>query len=567
MKSLGYCIRNLISFSRSARRWGLAYILLGIIRTLLSLTFVWVCKELVDIATGESQEPLGQWTAFLIACIVLQICCRIASSYCEQYGRINIQNNLRARLFYSLISSRWSGRERFGTGDAVNRLEEDIRVVSELVSSHIPAVVVTFAQLAAASTFLLFISPNLLWALVGLMIAGIIASRLSFRKLRSLSTAIRTKDGEIQQHIQEHLQNRVVALTIIGIERVMATLNTLHNALRTNTIKRLNFHSLNSALLSVSFMGGYAAAFLWGVYGIKSGAVTFGMMTAFLQLVSQIQMPLSELARKIPAFIHALSSIERLAELENLDPEENAPLCRLEAPAGILFKDVTFSYPDSHSGVLFNSFSHNFLPGTMTVVAGATGIGKSTLVRLMLGLLKPQSGSILIYGSSSNLQSTSNLHDAASLHNAASQQSAANSHYASKATRCNFKYVPQGNTLLSGTILDNLLMADPKADRERIDAALHIAAADFVHSLPEGLQTICGESGSGLSEGQCQRIAIARALLQSGSVLLMDESTSSLDPATESLVLQNLRTLSNHTIIFISHREAVMKSADSLLEL
>ena len=567
MKSLGYCIRNLISFSRSARRWGLAYILLGIIRTLLSLTFVWVCKELVDIATGESQEPLGQWTAFMIACIVLQICCRIASSYCEQYGRINIQNNLRARLFYSLISSRWSGRERFGTGDAVNRLEEDIRVVSELVSSHIPAVVVTFAQLAAASTFLLFISPNLLWALVGLMIAGIIASRLSFRKLRSLSTAIRTKDGEIQQHIQEHLQNRVVALTIIGIERVMATLNTLHNALRYNTIKRLNFHSLNSALLSVSFMGGYAAAFLWGVYGIKSGVVTFGMMTAFLQLVSQIQMPLSELARKIPAFIHALSSIERLAELENLDPEENAPLCRLEAPAGILFKDVTFSYPDSHSGVLFNSFSHNFLPGTMTVVAGATGIGKSTLVRLMLGLLKPQSGSIFIYGSSSNLQSASNLHDAASLHNAASQQSAANSHYASKATRCNFKYVPQGNTLLSGTILDNLLMADPKADRERIDAALHIAAADFVHSLPEGLQTICGESGSGLSEGQCQRIAIARALLQSGSVLLMDESTSSLDPATESLVLQNLRTLSNHTIIFISHREAVMKSADSLLEL
>ena len=567
MKSLGYCIRNLISFSRSARRWGLAYILLGIIRTLLSLTFVWVCKELVDIATGESQEPLGQWTAFMIACIVLQICCRIASSYCEQYGRINIQNNLRARLFYSLISSRWSGRERFGTGDAVNRLEEDIRVVSELVSSHIPAVVVTFAQLAAASTFLLFISPNLLWALVGLMIAGIIASRLSFRKLRSLSTAIRTKDGEIQQHIQEHLQNRVVALTIIGIERVMATLNTLHNALRTNTIKRLNFHSLNSALLSVSFMGGYAAAFLWGVYGIKSGAVTFGMMTAFLQLVSQIQMPLSELARKIPAFIHALSSIERLAELENLDPEENAPLCRLEAPAGILFKDVTFSYPDSHSGVLFNSFSHNFLPGTMTVVAGATGIGKSTLVRLMLGLLKPQSGSILIYGSSSNLQSASNLHDAANLHNTASQQSAANSHCASKATRCNFKYVPQGNTLLSGTILDNLLMADPKADRERIDAALHIAAADFVHSLPEGLQTICGESGSGLSEGQCQRIAIARALLQSGSVLLMDESTSSLDPATESLVLQNLRILSNHTIIFISHREAVMKSADSLLEL
>lgn len=567
MKSLGYCIRNLISFSRSARRWGLAYILLGIIRTLLSLTFVWICKELVDIATGESQEPLGQWTAFMIACIVLQICCRIASSYCEQYGRINIQNNLRARLFYSLISSRWSGRERFGTGDAVNRLEEDIRVVSELVSSHIPAVVVTFAQLAAASTFLLFISPNLLWALVGLMIAGIIASRLSFRKLRSLSTAIRTKDGEIQQHIQEHLQNRVVALTIIGIERVMATLNTQHNALRYNTIKRLNFHSLNSALLSVSFMGGYAAAFLWGVYGIKSGTVTFGMMTAFLQLVSQIQMPLSELARKIPAFIHALSSIERLAELENLDPEENAPLCRLDAPAGILFKDVTFSYPDSHSGVLFNSFSHNFLPGTMTVVAGATGIGKSTLVRLMLGLLKPQSGNILIYGSSSNLQSASNLHDAANLHNAANQQSAAKSHYASKATRCNFKYVPQGNTLLSGTILDNLLMADPKADRERIDAALHIAAADFVHSLPEGLQTICGESGSGLSEGQCQRIAIARALLQSGSVLLMDESTSSLDPATESLVLQNLRTLSNHTIIFISHREAVMKSADSLLEL
>lgn len=550
MKSVGCCLKGLIRFSRSARGWVLCYTLLGLLRIAVSLTFVWVCKELVDLATNSSDEPLGGMITLMVLCIVLQIFCRTASSYCEQYARINMQNRLRLNLFGTVMSSRWSGRERFSSGDAVNRLEEDIRVVSELLCSHIPGVIVTLFQLVAASTFLLFISPQLLWVLLGLMVAGIVASRLSFRKLRKLSTEIRTTEGEIQQHIQEHLQNRVVALTIIGIERVLSALERRQKSLKGSIVKRLNFNAANRTFLAVSFLGGYAAAFLWGIFGIRSGAVTFGMMTAFLQLVNQIQMPVAELARELPAFIHALSSIERLLELEELEQEENAPAFESKGPAGVRFENVSFSYPDSKSGALLKNFSHNFAPSTLTVIAGATGIGKSTMVRLMLGLLSPQEGSVTIYSGGGN-----------------STEGGADYAIAGKATRGNFKYVPQGNTLMSGTILENLQMADPNANREEIEEVLRIAAADFVFDLPDGLQTMCGESGSGLSEGQCQRIAIARALLQRGSVLLLDESTSSLDPQTEAKLLENLRRISNHTIIFISHREAVMQSADSLLRL
>ena len=545
MQSLRSCLRGLRGMSGPSRSWALACSLLGLVRIAASLSFVWVCKELVDVATGASTAPLAGRIAMMACIMAVQLASNVAYSYCEKYGILQTQNALRHRLFGEVLASEWSGRERFGSGDAVNRLEEDIRVVSELLCSHIPGAAVTLCQLVAASAYLLLMAPGLLWVLLILMLVGIGGSRLFFLKLRSLTSDIRSLDSDIQQLIQENLQNRILALTLIGTARVLGTLGSLQSRLKTKTTERLNYNAVARGLMSLGFMGGYAAAFIWGILGIRSGAVSFGMMTAFLQLVGQVQRPVADLSRELPAFIHALTSIERLMELDSLPAEEDGPLWIADGAAGVRFNGVSFKYPDASRQEVLKAFSHDFRPGTLTAIAGPTGAGKSTLVKLILGLLKPESGTISIYDGKSSCP-------------------------AGKSARGNFRYVPQGNSLMSGTIRSNLLLADRSATEESMRGALHIAAADFVFDLPLGLDSICGESGSGLSEGQCQRIAVARALLQQGSILLLDEATSSLDPATERLMLDNLREYMKRqglTIIFISHREAVTAGADMTISL
>ena len=297
--------------------------------------------------------------------------------------------------------------------------------------------------------------------------------------------------------------------------------------------------------MNLGFMGGYAAAFLWGIYGIKDGSVTYGMMTAFLQLVGQVQRPISDLGRQVPAFIKALTSVERLLELEDLQIERYRGDFFFAGAPGIRMEDVTFSYPsDTGRDAVLKRFSHDFKPGSLTVIAGPTGIGKSTWTRLMLGLLKPASGSVRLYSEDKSRPADAD-------------------------TRCNFTYVPQGNSLLSGTIKENLLLANHAATDEEISRALRLAAAEFVMDLPDGLDTVCGENGTGLSEGQSQRIAIARALLHPGGIMILDEATSALDMETEERLLENIHSTFGgaKTIVFISHRPAAARVADDIVNL
>ncbi|MBO7575276.1 MAG: ABC transporter ATP-binding protein [Bacteroidales bacterium] len=545
MIPLRQAIRGLRPMVRPVRARIALSVFIGAVRIAASLGFVWICKRLVDIATGELDAPLPLHIGILLGVMMLQLICSVAASAWESYNSVRSGNELRRDTFAQVLRSSWTGRETYRSGDAVNRLEEDVRVVTELLCSRIPEVVITVVQLVAASVYLLLMAPNLLWVLIILMVTAVVGSRMFFKKLRALTERIRKSDAEIQQHMQENLQKRLVVLTLIGAERVLARLGGMQKELQDQTVTRIRYNAVARGFMIFGFLGGYAAAFLWGVLGIRSGAVTYGMMTAFLQLVGQVQRPIAELARQIPAFIHASTSVERLMDLQALEQEASSeqPVA-LDGAPGVRCADMDFAYADRPEEKILSGFNHDFAPGTMTVIMGPTGAGKSTLSRLILGLLKPTAGSVTLYD-------------------------AAGEHPAGPALRGNFRYVPQGNSLFSGTIRENLLLARADASEEALRDALHTAVADFVYDLPEGLDTPCGETGSGLSEGQAQRIAIARALLHDGGILVLDESTSALDAETENTLLDRLYTRyhGSRTLLFISHREAISARADEILRI
>lgn len=538
MKDFKTCMRALRSMSVPVRWRMLVIILIGGVRIGASLAFVWASKHLVDIATGVSKEPIWNGIYLFLGILTIQIATIIVANWWESYCEVKARNELRINTFAHVMRSRWDGRERFLSGDTTNRLEEDIRVVADLLICRIPGLAVTLLQLLAASSYLMVLAPNLLWVLLILMFSAVFGSKLFFRQLRRLMAKIRARESELQQHMQESLQHRVLVLTLTNVERVLEKFGWLQKDIEDNTRKRLNYNAVARGLMFLGFQAGHASAFLWGVFGILHGTVTYGMMTAFLQLVGQVQRPIAEFGRQVPAFIQALTSVERIIELEELEEEPASKPVSLKGAPAIEVSNIDYTYPDGESPVL-KDFSCSFPSGSFTVISGQTGVGKSTLIHLILGLLKPQKGSITVGGQP-----------------------------AGSALRENFMYIPQGNSLLSGTIRSNLQLASPKATEEDIKAVLDTAMAQFVYSLPKGLDTPCGETGSGLSEGQAQRIAIARALLRPGGVMILDESTSSLDPETEEKLLQNICN-SYHgvkTILFISHRQATAKYADAVVE-
>lgn len=539
MKSFRACARALWDMSHPVRwRMGVG-VLAGLVRIAASLSFVWVSKYLVDIATGVKEAPLGPAIGLFAGILALQIAAMLFVRWWESYTQVKTQNILRRELFSHVLCSRWDGRERFLSGDTVNRLEEDIRVVADIICSRIPGTLITLLQLAAASVYLLVLAPRLFWVLILLMLVTVFGSKLFFKQLRRLMGLIRERESDVQQLMQESLLHRVLVLTLTRTESLLARMGSLQADIEDNTRKRLNYNAVSRGLMLLGFQVGHALAFLWGVIGILHGTVTYGMMTAFIQLVGQVQRPVAELAQQIPAFIQAVTSVERLMELDELEQEPaQEPVTLPEAPE-IRVKDVTYAYPGVDRPVL-SHFSCTFPAGQVGLIVGPTGAGKSTLLRLILGLLKPQEGEVTLGGQA-----------------------------AGSALLGNFQYVPQGNTLLSGTIRSNLLLARPDASESDLYQALELAMAGFVKDLPEGLDTPSGESGSGLSEGQCQRIAVARALLRPGGILILDESTSALDEGTERQLLQNLHQAcrGRKTVLVVSHRSAALAFADQVVEI
>ena len=536
-----------------------------VLLALCSIVFVYVSKKLVDVAVAilagrEAASALTIWAVALCSVVVVRILFNALKTYLQTKTDIALKNRLRYNLFNIMMHFRNDGGARHHTADVLNRMQEDVRQVSSVMATSIPDLFGTVLQFVAAFGFLIYLDLRLALVVVVIIPVGLVVGKFVTSRIRHLTLDIRSSDSRVQAHLQESFQHLTLLQTLEYVGTSSSALGGLQNKLFGNEMRRARFSILSRIIISLAFSAGHAVAFLWGVWGISAGTVTYGMMTAFLQLVGQIQRPLFEMSTQIPSVIHATASIDRIMEIEALPREEEADPILLPAPAGVRLSDVSFAYPaaaqidgtdsgsasgsDSALGrVVLDGFSYDFAPGTRTAIVGPTGVGKSTMIRLMLALLRPQKGSVEIY---SNSQSD----------------------VASPSTRCNLVYVPQGNTLFSGTVRENLLMGNPDATEEQLKNVLHIAAADFVFSLPYGLDTQCFESGAGLSEGQAQRIAIARALLRPGSILLLDEFSSALDAETESVLLERLTSeLPDHTMIFITHRDRIIDFCDSVLRL
>lgn len=529
-------------------RWQMAAMLVcHVLLALLAVSFVYVSKMLVDVAVsifnGTAEvSGITVWACAMVGIFVVRIALNALKGYLQTKTEISLKNRLRYELFDSLLRLRSDGGETRHSGDVLSRMLEDVRVVSSSFAVLLPNLAGTMLQFAAAFVFLLWLDLRLALIVVLILPFGLFGARFITGRIRNYTLDIRERDSRVQAHLQESIQHRTLLQTLEYADTSISALGELQDSLYGSEIRRTRFSIASRAVISLAFSAGHAVAFLWGVYGISAGTVTYGMMTAFLQLVGQIQRPLMDMSTQIPGIIHATASIDRLMELEELPRDPVSEPEFMEGTAGVRFSDVSFTYPDGNEEVL-KGLSYDFRPGSRTAIVGHTGVGKSTMIKILLALFTPKEGRVELYCGDRTMP-------------------------VSVASRCNFVYVPQGNSLFSGTIRENLLMGDPDADEQRMREALHTAAADFVFELKDGLDTQCFESGAGLSEGQAQRIAVARALLRPGTILLLDEFSSALDAETETLMMERLSSsLAGHTMIFITHREKIIDYCDDVLRL
>ena len=515
--------------------------LVGLLGVIISLSSVWAVQHAIDVASHEIEGKILIAVLLMGALILCNFGLNIASVWIRNLLGIKAQNRMQQKLLDRILRSKWNGKESLHSGDVLNRLETDVANVVNFLTEVIPNSLSTLALFIGAFSYVFFMDWRLAIVIVIMIPIIILFSRVYVRQMRHLTSEVRSSDSKVQSILQETIQHRMLIKTLEGDGAAVDRLEDTQSVLRTNVVRRTKFSVFSYLVLNLGFSTGYLVAFAWAATRLSSGTLTFGGMTAFLQLVNKIQNPARQLTHLIPQFVSVFTAAERLMELEENPLEEQGEPIEMASPCGVRFTDVAFAYEDSEDNVI-EHLNYDFYPGSCTAILGETGSGKTTMVRMILALLHPNSGKVEIY----NRKESREL---------------------SPLLRTNFVYVPQGNTLMSGSIRDNLRLGKLDATDEEMEEALKQSCADFVLELPDGLNTLCTEQGGGLSEGQAQRISIARALLRNRSIMLFDEATSALDPETERELLQNILSKHDKTIIFITHRPAVVEYCDQTLEI
>ena len=540
MKYVAWIIQNMAGI-----RWNtLIRIVVGVTQVMLGLVMIWFSKQFIDVTirTGSNQEVI-MMVALLVSLVVTGILLRQLYYYMTTKANTFQSNSIRLHVFSSLFR-RQMYEDQLHSGDVTSRLSKDIDTVADVTTSLLPQFIVTGVQLTGA--FLLMYSMDRRLSLALLIITPFVVGfgKLFAHRLRNMTLDIRQQESTIQMQVQEGMEHNAVLRSLGSEQWVTDRLSDMQDQLMGRVLRRTRFTVVTRLMLAFTFSLGYLMAFVWGGLQLRAGVITFGVMTSFLQLVGQIQHPILNMLNMMPQFFYAMASIDRLNELTTA-PEQvsTTDAQQLAGPVGVVARDISFTYASGDRAVL-SHFSHDFRPGSKTAIMGATGIGKTTLFRLMLAFIKPDSGEIAVFCNDKTLLPVD------------------------EHTRKHFVFVPQGNTLMSGSVRYNLQLARSEATDEELRQVLHVAMADFVYSLPNGIDTLLGERGVGLSEGQAQRIAIARGLLRPGGIMLLDEISSSLDEQTEHELFSRIFDYCHDkTMIFITHRPAVSLLCDDVIRL
>lgn len=528
-------------------KWG-ALTLIVLLSAVLSLTGAAqaiVSKQLIDHAVrGGMRQSAGFGVLFaLIMGLQLTISSLLTLRTVKLKEAMN--NDLQRGFMDRLYRTEWNAAYKYHSGDLLTHLTSDVTSVTEGLITTFPSIVSLVVQFSAAFLTLLYFDKTLALFAFLLGPVSVVISWFIGRKLKRMQHQIQAAESRYRSLLHESVQNLLIIKTFEHEKDSLKEVQASQQNRLFWVLKRTRFNVAADLTMGAGYRLGFFLAFIWGAYRISSGAASFGMFTAFLQLVGQIQGPLEGLARTFPILVAMITSAERLIVFQRLEPElkrDSLPVPP-DGIAGLRLTNVAYNY--ERNKPILTDVSLDVRPGELIALIGTSGEGKTTLLRLLLALIRPERGEIRITGS---------RHDEMAL---------------SPDTRSFFSYVPQGNTLFSGTIADNIRIGLPEASDEDVHRALGAACAKgFVDRLPQGIHTAVGEHGSGLSEGQAQRIAIARALLRPSPILLLDEATSALDMDTEWAVLQNIRNFHpRRTCIAITHRLSVFDVCDQIYRL
>ena len=499
-----------------------------------------VTKQIFDIATKDSKGSILFAGLILFIIIAAQVLLSAVQSFLSAYAGGKLTVNIRHYLFSVLLKKKYSSLTAYHSGDLLNRFTSDTETVVSNSVTIIPSITSIVTKIVTGIGAMLILNPYLAVIILLLGIAVPAIGRVINKRYKQLHKDCQKTEGKTRAFLQECFENIVVIKSFVSEAPFKTRLGFFMDENFKIKMRRTIISVLMHICLYSFFTVGYYAVLVWGAGGISAGSLTYGTLMAFLQLISQLRAPLQNVSGIMPKYYAALASAERLMELEESDDEraalEESKMKSLKADFRSLeINDVCFSYGGDR---ILENCSFAAEKGRIIALTGESGSGKSTLFKIILGLYEPQSGSITVNGETEVNSSVRGL----------------------------FSYVPQGNMVLSGTIKDNITLCNSDIDEEKIIKAAKAAEIyDYIVSLQDGFDTVLSERGAGLSEGQLQRISIARALLADAPVLLLDEATSALDEATETKVLDNIKNMTDKTVLFITHRNTSLKVCDRIV--
>lgn len=513
-------------------------------QALLAVAFALGTRGVIDSAVDGNSVAFGRACLVQGGIIAGILICLTVYRHLKDRLSADLDRDWKAELLHGLLHGEYEAVSAYHSGELINRLNNDVRVANEGLLNVLPKAAAMVVKLISA--FVVLAALELRFALIILAVgaAVVLATGLMRRKLKKLNKQVSQSDGKVSGFLQETLEKLLMVQAMDVSDEMEHRAGELLEERYQFQRRRKNVSLFANTSVSVlSYAAGFVAL-VWCAFKLLHGQMSFGSLTAVTQLVSQLQAPFVNLSGIIPQYIAMTAAAERLMELEKV--------CGSAEPtntdAGGLYADMTvlgaenlsFSYDRD---LVLQNCSFTLQKGSFAVITGPSGMGKSTLLKLMLGVFHPDQGHLFAQAEGTRIP-------------------------LDRSTRGLFAYVPQGNLLLSGTLRENLTITRPNATDEELAQAVYVAAMDeYLAQLPEGLDTVLGESGAGLSEGQAQRLAIARAVLSGAPVLLLDEITSALDEMTEHTVLQRIRELPGRTCIAVTHRPAALELADTELNI